>query len=78
MGMYLGEDRRDQASLTGFLRTAKGEQATEALKIVRLSGLWQAYLSSAVLALDGDPESKDLRDVLDRRLTRLLSHKTGG
>lgn len=76
MGQYIGEDRREQAALSSFLRNAKGEQAGLALRVVRVSGMWQAYLSSAVLALDGDPESRDLRDVLDRRLTKLLSSKT--
>jgi hypothetical protein len=72
LGQYIGEDRKDQAALSAFLRSAKGDQAVVALKVVRVSGLWQAYLSSAVLALDGDTESRDLRDMIDRRLTRLL------
>lgn len=73
LGQYLGEDRRQQAALSAYLRAAKGEQASSVLKLVRVSALWQAYLSSAVLALDGDAESKDLRDVLERRIARLLA-----
>ena len=72
IGKYIGEDRRNQAALSNYLRKARGSDSVVALKMVRASGIWQGYLSSAVLALDGDEDSKQLRGVLEKWLAKLL------
>ena len=73
LGKYIGEDRKNQAALSIYLRKAKGADALTALKTVRAAGMWQAYLASAVLGLDGDAESVELRGFLEKRLTHLLA-----
>lgn len=75
LGQCIGEDRRNQAALSTYLRKAKGTDATVALRTVRLAGMWQAYLASAVLAIGGDEESKDLSGFLEHRISRLLATK---
>jgi len=45
---------------------------TRILRLIQAQGLFEAYLSSEILALDGDAESKSLVKVLELRLAKAI------
>ena len=71
LGKSLGDSRRLQPGLTGWMQSQKG-QATQAIKLIQLQGLFEAYLSSQVLAIDGDSNSKTLAKALELQLAKLM------
>jgi|GEM_PF-3442018 len=71
LGKSLGDSRRLQPGLTGWMQSQKG-QATQAMKLIQLQGLFEAYLSSQVLAIDGDSNSKTLAKALELQLAKLM------
>ncbi|MCU0315905.1 MAG: hypothetical protein MUC92_04880 [Fimbriimonadaceae bacterium] len=73
IGKLLGENRRNQAHLTTFVQSARRDQSAIALRTIQLSGLFDAYLASTLLGLDGDSQAKELSVLLGARLSRQLS-----
>lgn len=72
LGKSLGESRRLQPGLTGWMQSQKG-QATQAMKLIQLQGLFEAYVSSQVLAIDGDANSKTLAKALELQLAKIVA-----
>lgn len=72
LGEVLGESRKAQDRLNQGIRGSLGTKSTLVLRIVQAQGVFDAYVSSRILALDGDADSKDLARVLQLRLQKLL------
>lgn len=70
-GKTLGECRRLQPQITDYMNKQSGS-STRVLRLVQTQGLFEAYLSSEILALDGDAESKSLVKVLEARLAKVI------
>lgn len=75
LGATLGECRRLQSGLTEWMQKQTG-QNTRAIRLIQTHGLFEAYLTSEILAIDGDAESKSLVKVLEMRLSKLVPNLT--
>lgn len=71
LGKTLGECRRLQPQITEYMNKQSGN-STRVLRLIQAQGLFEAYLSSEILALDGDAESKSLGKVLELRLAKAI------
>lgn len=72
LGTMLGESRKLQSSLSAYMKTVSAGSG-KALRIIQVSGLFDAYLSSAILELDGDADSGELAISLEKRLKQRIS-----
>lgn len=70
-GKTLGECRRLQPQVTEYMNKQSGN-STRILRLVQVQGMFEAYLASEILALDGDSESKSLVKVLELRLAKAI------
>lgn len=70
-GKTLGECRKLQPQITAYMSKQTG-QGTRVMKLIQAQGLFEAYISSEILALDGDADSKSLVKVLELRLAKVI------
>lgn len=70
LGKTLGEVRASQGALNQALKSPKAGEKTRNLMLVRCQGLLEAYLSSLILTLDGDKESRMLGKTLESLLVK--------
>jgi len=72
LGTILGESRKLQGSLSAYIKSAKTGSG-KTLRLIQVSGLFDAYLSSAILELDGDADSGELATSLEKRLKQRIT-----
>lgn len=70
LGKFLGEVRATQGALNQALKNPKAGEKTRNLMLVRCQGLLEAYLSSLILTLDGDTESRMMAKTLESLLIK--------
>lgn len=73
LGKTLGESRTLQQRLSSYMAGAKaGEDGTLTLRLIQAQGLFEAYLTAEILAIEGDEDAKTLSDSLESRLSKIL------
>lgn len=70
-GAILGESRKRQSALTSNLKAQTGPDP-HWIRLVRMQGILDAYVASAILGMDGDEESQRLAKTLDAAMQKLL------
>ncbi len=72
LGGMLGQSRKLQNQLTGYA-SGSSSSAGKSLRLIQVAGLFDAYLSSSILELDGDADSGDLAKSLEKRLKQRIT-----
>lgn len=72
LGEILGESRKLQADLTAWLKSHPQSPGKRVMRLIQAQDLFEGYLATELLALDGDLDSKTLAKSLEARLTTLI------
>jgi len=76
LGKLMGTSRRLQTSLNFWMQQGQKVDGQQAIRIIQLSGTFDAYVSSTILGLEGDATSREFGKVLARRLGGWFAGKT--
>lgn len=72
LGKSVAIHRQWQNKLSAYLSDIPNGEAKKAFEAMKLAGLFDTFLSSAILSMDGSDDSRELRIVAERRIQRLL------
>jgi len=75
LGKLMGTSRRLQTSLNFWMQQGQKVDGQKAIRVIQLSGTFDAYISSSILGLEGDATSREFGKVLSRRLSQWLGVK---
>lgn len=78
LGTILGEVRAKQGALNQALMNPREGEKTRNLMLVRCQGLLEAYLSSLILTVDGDAESRMMSKTLENLLIKRFKEFQNG
>ena len=75
LGKAMGENRRYQVSLNFYMQQMDKKEGTTVLRTIQWAGTYDAYLTSQILGLEGDGQSREFAKILGNKLRQWASAK---
>lgn len=75
LGKAMGENRRYQVSLNFYMQQMDKKEGTTVLRTIQWAGTYDAFLTSQILGLEGDGQSREFAKILGNKLRQWASAK---